>query len=236
MIAAAHGESFPSSPVALHRWSDLLFVHYALPPQAVRVPPPLELQTYRDQAWLGVVAFWMPTVRPRWLPRICGLRFNELNVRTYVTFEGEPGVYFYSLSADAKLAVRWARRFWKLPYRDATIEYDRFGSHRRFCCRRADQTVWDVRFCVSDQVLAAPTGSMEAFLVERYRLFTLANGTLYTVCVRHVPYPLLAAEAEVLDDSLACADAAVRELGAASHVVFSPGVDVEVFALQRLTT
>ena len=63
------------------------------------VPAGLELDTFEGQAWIGVVPFRMTGIRPvasaaAWLSA-----FAELNVRTYVTVGGKPGVCFFSLDA-----------------------------------------------------------------------------------------------------------------------------------------
>jgi uncharacterized protein YqjF (DUF2071 family) len=48
----------------------------------------------------------MSNVAPRFVPALPGVsEFAELNVRTYVTVGGKPGVYFFSLDAESALAV-----------------------------------------------------------------------------------------------------------------------------------
>jgi len=80
-------------------WHDLLFAHWPVPFQQLRplVPAQLSLDTCDGQCWVGVIPFWMSGVRSRGLPPLPGLsRFPELNVRTYVTYKGKGGVYFFS--------------------------------------------------------------------------------------------------------------------------------------------
>src|SRR5512133_160351 len=93
----------PSGPwVMLQRWHDLLFAHWPVAPEILRplIPRQLHLDVFDDQCWIGVVPFWMSSVRARGLPPIPGTsRFPELNVRTYVTYGSKPGVYFFSLDA-----------------------------------------------------------------------------------------------------------------------------------------
>ena len=48
--------------------------------------------------------------------------FLELNVRTYVTLDGRPGVWFFSLDAASTLAVIGARLGIRLPYFRASME------------------------------------------------------------------------------------------------------------------
>src|SRR6266404_1437981 len=103
----------PSGPwVMAQSWHDLLFAHWPIAPEDMRplIPAQLELDTFDGQCWVGVVPFWMSGVRARGFPAVPGMScFPELNVRTYVVCGGKPGVYFFSLDAANRLAVRTAR-------------------------------------------------------------------------------------------------------------------------------
>src|SRR5688500_2141558 len=115
----------PSRPWAFRMtWYDLLFAHWPLPPSAIEglIPPRLALDTFDGVAWLAIVPFGMRNVRPRCVPPIPGVSsLLELNVRTYVTLGGKPGVWFFSLDANSRLAVRGARLYFHLPYFDAVM-------------------------------------------------------------------------------------------------------------------
>src|SRR5258708_37880558 len=89
-------------------WHDLLFAHWPVAPEILRplVPASLELDTFEDEAWLGVGPFRMSGVRLRGAPALPYLSaFPELNVRTYVTHGNKPGVWFFILDASHVLAV-----------------------------------------------------------------------------------------------------------------------------------
>ena len=76
------------------------------------LPTALQLDLFQGRCYVGAVPFLMENVTPRYLPPLPGLHaFPELNLRTYVTAGGKPGVWFFSLDAGQKLAVRMARRF-----------------------------------------------------------------------------------------------------------------------------
>src|SRR6056297_2999786 len=121
-------------------WSELLFAHWPVEPELVaeHLPAGVTLDTRDGKAWVGVVPFLMSNIAPRWVPPIPGLsRFLELNVRTYVSVDGKPGVWFFSLDAESKVAVRVARATFNLPYMDATMSINRrhdgsiaYKSHR----------------------------------------------------------------------------------------------------------
>ncbi|MBL6765129.1 MAG: DUF2071 domain-containing protein [Verrucomicrobiae bacterium] len=109
------------SPVMLHQWSDLLFLHWEDPMAEIQrtLPEGLYVDTFDGKAFLGI--------RPRYLPAVPGIsNFMELNLRTYVhDREGVPGAWFYSLDANQRLAVKIARRFFHLPYEFAHMKSSR---------------------------------------------------------------------------------------------------------------
>ena len=126
MPSAAHRPwPLPSRPwVLAMQWHDLLFMHWPVSPAVLRpaIPPMLELETFDGAAWLGVTPFRMKGTRPPLVPPLPWFSaFPELNVRTYVTAEGKPGVWFFSLDAGNPLAVRGARALFHLPYYGAVM-------------------------------------------------------------------------------------------------------------------
>ena len=124
----------PMSPwVMTQRWNDLLFLHYAVAPEILRllIPEPLTLDTYDQRAWLSITPFVLDQLRPHGglrLPVVS--RFPELNVRTYVTYDGKPGVFFFSLDAGNLSAVWGARIFYRLPYWKASMKVKGRGSEK----------------------------------------------------------------------------------------------------------
>ena len=121
----------PAGPWAGHmRWVDLVFLHWPVDAAVLRpmIPSQLELETFDGSAWLGIVPFRMEDVRLRFSPAIPGTsEFPELNVRTYVRYGERLGVWFFSLDAASRLAVRGARLLFNLPYYDADMAMRREG-------------------------------------------------------------------------------------------------------------
>ena len=61
----------------------------------------LTLDTFQHRAWVSITPFWINHLRPPGIPSLPWIsHFAELNVRTYVTVDGKPGVYFFSLDAS----------------------------------------------------------------------------------------------------------------------------------------
>src|ERR1700704_3686161 len=109
------------------RWRELLFAHWVVDQSTLRrlIPDRLQVDSFEGRCYVGAVPFLMEGVGPRMLPPLPGLHaFPELNLRTYVTAGGNPGVCFFSRAAGHNLAVRAARRFFYLPYFDAKFEID----------------------------------------------------------------------------------------------------------------
>jgi uncharacterized protein len=192
-------------------WHDLLFMHWPLPSDYLRafVPEQLELDTHGGQAWLAVAPFHMSGVRMRGLPTLGPLsRLPELNVRTYVRYQGQPGVYFFSLDAGSVLAVWGARLTYHLPYfyarmdvklaREAVV----YSSYRVGTPRAADFV--GSYGPISEEIHRCAKDSLEHFLTERYCLFTVAaNRRVYRAEIHHVPWPLQVARADVATNTTA---------------------------------
>lgn len=225
-------------PSGHQRWRNLLFAHYRFGPEQVRalVPQELELDLWNGEAFVGVVPFEMHDIRLAWQPRVFGLNFLETNLRTYVHYRGEPGVYFFSLEASSRLAVEAARMGWGLPYHLASMstaadgDWIQYQSTRR-ATRHSRNTVgasFRGRYRKTAELGPSTLGSVEFFLLERYYLFSVRDGRVLKGHVHHVPYPAFAAEASELSESLLAA-AGLPLPVAPAMLHFSPGVDVDVF-------
>lgn len=225
----------PSSPwIMLQKWHDLLFAHWALPPEQVRplVPPQLELDVRDGQAWVGVIPFWMSGIRARGFPPVPGLNSSpELNVRTYVKYGGIPGVYFWSLDIASHAAVWGARTFYHLPYFFASMSIKNAGEQFSYSCRRTEKpqpAEFRGRYRPTAAVRQRQKGELEHFLTERYCLYTMHEGKVLRAYIHHLPWPLQDAEAEIEVNTMA--EAAGIKLPADKPVLhFSRDLEVLVW-------
>ncbi len=227
----------PGPNAGTQRWRDLLFVHYEVPAELVRplVPAALELDLWQGRCLVGVVPFAMFGVRPRWAP--FGSDFLELNVRVYVHDGARPGVWFLSLDAAHLLAVWAARLGWSLPYHHAAMRFSEregafdYTSRRRRAGERPAEL--RARYRAGRELGAARPDTLEHFLVERYLLFSRHRGALLVGQVHHEPYPVREAELDAFEQTMLAANGIAGEHPIVS-TLYSPGVDVEVFALRPL--
>lgn len=193
-------------------WNDLLFAHWPVSPETLRqlVPSVLPLDTLDGQCWVAVTPFHMSGIRARWMPPLPGLStFPELNVRTYVTYGGKPGVYFFSLDAGSRLAAWAARMTYHLPYfyarmsvadpdkdkeKDGWIEYHSLRNSR---------VELSGRYRPTGPVQLREPGTLEHWLTERYCLYTLVGNSVHRAEIHHEPWPLKDAEAEFSVNTMA---------------------------------
>jgi uncharacterized protein YqjF (DUF2071 family) len=187
-------------------WNELLFAHWSVSPELLRpfLPEKLELDTYNNQAWVGVVPFTMDNIRLRGLPKIpFTSAFHELNVRTYVKIGNKSGVYFFSLDAAHRLAVEVARTFFHLPYRYALIDMEAStGENIHYHNKRQDRRANPAQFLAGYRPVSSPhyaeKGTLEHWLTERYCMYTSnRSGQILRGDIHHEPWILQDAEAEI---------------------------------------
>lgn len=240
----------PASPPALHMtWHMLLFMHWRTPADALRqrIPARLSIDTFDGSAWIAIVPFHMrhvyPSLAPVDVPKLSA--FVELNVRTYVTLDGQPGVWFFSLDAESKIAVRVARRLFHLPYMDAEMRCEllpqpnsrslgeevNYTSHRTH--EGAPAAELAVRYQPCGPTFAAAPGSLEDFLTARYCLYSAdPHGNLYRGEIDHAPWPLQPAKCEIACNTM------TEQIGVAlpnqpPHLLFAHQLDVVAWPLQK---
>jgi uncharacterized protein YqjF (DUF2071 family) len=180
--------SRPPAWLVAQRWERLLFAHWPVDPARLArlLPPRVEPDVRDGSAWVAFVAFVMVGTRssgPPWWPVLGPI--PELNLRTYVRVGGVPAVWFLSCDAASTFFATIGRALYGLPYRVAKMNADgstftSTGPSRSFAA--SYEPLGPVR--------RAEPGSLEHFLVERYRLFSVRRGRLVTAEVAHEPWPL----------------------------------------------
>ena len=190
-------------------WCDLLFAHWPVPAERLRplVPARLEIQQHDGTSWVGVVPFRMEGVMLRPLPDLPGVSaFPELNLRLYVQLDGKPGVWFVSLDAASRVAVRAARRVFHLPYFEADMDAREAAGrivYRSVRRGAGPRIVFSGSYAPTSDVFAARPGSLEHFLTERYCLYAQArDGAILRAEIQHAPWPLQAARAEIAENTI----------------------------------
>jgi uncharacterized protein YqjF (DUF2071 family) len=190
-------------------WEHLLFAHWRVPARALRplVPEPLPVDTFDGTAWLAVTPFEITGLRLRGTAPVPWIsRFPELNVRTYTSFGGKPGIWFFSLDAARAAAVAAARRLYRLPYHHTDMTITR--SDRRIgyrSVRISDPPArLEVEYAPAGAARPPAVGTLEHWLTERYCLYTLdGRGRVMRAEIHHPPWPLQPATAAVALNTMA---------------------------------
>jgi len=205
-----------------------------------KIPAALEIDTYDGSAWVGVVPFRMTGVRVAGMPPVPGTSaFAELNVRTYVTANGKPGVWFFSLDAASALAVAAARRWFHLPYFRAQFALSSTEAGAiDYRCRRthrgAPAADLRVSYKPTGEVFHARPGSIEYFLTERYCLYASEGSRIFRGDIDHGPWRLQPAEAQIRINTMAAASAiALPNEKALLH--FARYQNVRIWGLREVT-
>jgi uncharacterized protein YqjF (DUF2071 family) len=189
-------------------WHNLLFAHWRVDASQLRgfVPTMFELDLFENEAWLGVVPFYMTNVGLRGIPSLpWHSSFPELNVRTYVRVGNQPGVYFFSLDAGRRLPVEAARRFLNLPYFLAAMSVEASGDTIIYdSSRKQSPAVFKATYGPTGRAFTASEGSLEYFLTERYCLYhQTRRGDPYRLEIHHPPWSLQVAQATIASNTMA---------------------------------
>jgi uncharacterized protein YqjF (DUF2071 family) len=192
-------------------WLDLLFAHWRLPPAVLErvVPSQLPLDTFEGDAWLGVTPFVVSGLRLRGTPPVPRIStFPEINVRTYVTVDGRPGIYFLSLDAGSWAAVRAARLTYRLPYFRSLTSAEVEDGTVRYEAQRVSGDGPPASFVATygsaGGLLPIRDGSLERWLTERYCLYTLdRRQRVQRADIHHPRWPLQPAEATIKRNTMA---------------------------------
>lgn len=214
------------------RWEDVTFVHHRYPTEAVTalLPEGLVPDTFDGSAWVGITPFRLHTAVAPFLegPKIT---VGEVNVRTYVRdASGQDAIWFLTLELDHRAAAAALRTAVRVPYRWAEVEIERGGDEVRYRSRRHrphSPAHLDLRVRVGTPLDDPGARPLETFLSSRWRAYTEVAGELVAIPVEHEPWPLHAAEVVAMHTDL-LTDLGLPEPSGGPHVMFSPGVDVQL--------
>jgi len=220
-------------------WGKLLFMHWRINENLLRphVPSSLEIDTYGDSAWIAITPFTMWGIRafPPFVPPVPGLdSMHELNVRTYVHYNGIPGVWFFSLDANSRAGVLGARAFFHLPYYNADIEMEGKKKIKYRLKRRDDPpAAFKAEWSVGDSLPQSQPGSREFFFTERYILYTEFDDELYRARIHHEPWELYEAELRTFGSTMLEATR-LPQPKAEPIVHYAEQVSVDIWSLESV--
>lgn len=220
-------------------WEHLSFMHLEVKPELLlpHLPDDLELDLFEGKAYVGTIPFEMTHVRPRWFFSVPGVsNFPEFNIRTYVTRDGKPGVFFLTLDAQSRITCFHAPRSYGLPYRYAKCSISTTQDTYSWSSKRRADGVSLIGSCKGlGDATSAKLGTLEYFLFERYCLYTVHKGILHRAYTQHNPWVYRIAKATLEENSLTESyDLGIQNPLHPEHVHLSSGVDVRTWSIERL--
>jgi uncharacterized protein YqjF (DUF2071 family) len=221
------------------RWSNLLFLHYKVDPSELQklIPPPLELDLHNNEAWVSVVPFKMSSIKPGNITNLVP-SFPEINLRTYVKYGEQRGVYFLTLDASNKLVVKTSSLFPGLPYKQAKMKMSGEGTQENPFYFKSQRTEIDsplaefeASFQVSDKEAPSANDDLSKFLVERYRFFGVnKEGTVIKTDINHKNWPIKKATVDLKKNTMIDSFKEIKVLGQTPIVQYVEEMDVDIWA------
>lgn len=220
------------APFALD-WRNAVFFNLAIEPEALQPQIPYPLDLYQGTAYVSIVAFdqtrfrttfatalLSPLVRPLGSYRIC-------NLRTYVRYEGEPGVHFMREWIPNPLSPFVVAPTYGLPQRQARLHYEHDRTQGLFFGRvtALGRTLTLTAHVDSTATLSVPEpGSLDEFLLDRFTGLQTTIWGRVRFRIWHVPWPQRRTEGAIEDDELLRATGPWYGTARLASVNYSPGV------------
>src|SRR4051812_1078630 len=221
------------APMLLQSWRDVSFLHWALPPDVVRphVPRGFELDLAEGSAWVSLISFSMPKLRPGPLPPIPGLSSAiESHLRTYVLGpDGRRGIWMLSLDMSPIAAAVLGRFVFVLPYWPARMEVSRRDDMVRYRTQRrlGPPAMLDLRIELAREAPDAELTNLDHFLTARWVLYAGAGPVLTAMPTEHPRWRFRGARVGRLRETTT-RETGLPAMGEPDLVHFSDGVDARI--------
>ncbi|MGJ8685730.1 MAG: YqjF family protein [Nonlabens sp.] len=178
-------------------WNRAIFMHWQVELEDLKefVPQDLEIDLFDGKPWISVVAFTMEKIRPRNLPAFAPIsNFHEINIRTYVKYNGKTGVYFLSMEGGKKWSCRIAKSLSQLPYRYSKIRH----SNNHYTSKNAAfNDELDIKYSIGKTI--TDKSKLDKWLTERYALFQDTETTINEFEIHHQEWPMNEIEIDELN-------------------------------------
>lgn len=181
--------------IAAQNWQHILFIHTPVPHETLRpvVPHPFDIDTHQGKGWMSIVLFQASQSRLRYMPGwVSYPRFFQMNLRTYVRFGNERGVYFFGIHTNDRTVTAGGNVF-SLPFSKADIQLQKPNGVIHFNAEGLfgdPKSRFNVHYQPDSAVFTPSTDSLPHFLSERYCIWLLQGDTIVKAPIFHKHWQL----------------------------------------------
>lgn len=169
-------------------WHDTVLFHFEVPKEALEelIPKELTLDTFENKAWISIICYYVKNLHERNFFRIPFIsNFTELNIRTYVKYNGLKATYLLSPNRDLLRSTIYSKLIHGLSYKLSEIE--RTGNLLDYDDRSENRIY--VKYFKKETKSYTPN-SIDQWLTERYSRFYNENNNLFKVDIHHSKWKL----------------------------------------------
>ncbi len=215
-------------------WNNALFLHWKVSKEELTklIPSNITLDTFDGESWISLVAFTMEQIRPRFLPSVSAIsNFHEINIRTYLTKDNKPGVYFLNIEAGNIISSFLAKLLSGLPYEKAIIYRGKKKKAQEYIGRNKSKGFrLDTTFSVGNKMVNL--SELDIWLTERYCLYFDKRNKLYRYEIQHKPWQLYKVQISKLTTHYKIGNISLNRKPDLAH--YSDGVKVIAWQRQNI--
>ncbi|KAF2342600.1 YqjF family protein [Flavobacterium tistrianum] len=177
-------------------WYHTVFFHWEVPSYLLEkyIPKEIQIDTYAGMAWVSLVSFEIKNMRLRYLPMLPYIsNFEEINIRTYVTKDGIPGIYLFSIETNKLIEVLFSKLFIGLPYEKAEIKR---SGNRLFSQNLKQNHLLDIKIGKTSSIQKT---DLDVWLTERHSLYDICNDKICRFDIHHKEWEILDLEIRIKD-------------------------------------
>ncbi len=153
-----------------------------------------------------------------------------MNLRTYVTYDDKPGVWFLRIDASNSVAAWSARELFLLPYVVSAVSTEENDNWKHFTATHKDDSAFRVRYRPGSVPHESTPGSTDHFLMERYCQYAVGrHGQLLRTDVHHQPWPLQDVELLVQQNTVFASLGLVALTASPAHAYFTRELDAVIW-------
>lgn len=186
-------------------WRAGVFLHWPVDPAALRphVPDVLNLDIRKGEAWLSILPFRLADIKLRGFPDRSGLTIGELNVRTYVRYQGDRGLYFFSIDVDSPTIAFTAGRA-GLSCHQSMIRINRDDWVSFGCSRPGSSPTarFTAKYRPAGPITYPEPDSVIHWLIERRRFYEPTQWGILTAEIAHSPWPLQEVDIQITENTM----------------------------------